>query len=99
MFTLHEEKYKSFFIQLQRLNQMYNEKYFIKVVNSFLERLSKEFHFVFEQIQVHLFLYIIQKNHFFEVLNNSCSCKCGHGYFDDISHVHSFVNTTLPNKH
>ena len=47
MFTLHEEKYKSFFIQLQRLNQMYNEKYFIKVVNSFLERLSKEFHFVF----------------------------------------------------
>jgi hypothetical protein len=46
-----------------------------------------------------LFLYVIQRNQFFKVPNNSYSCKCGRGHFDDISHVHSFEDTTLPNKH
>ena len=88
-----------FFIQLQRLIQTYNVKYFIKVVNGFVEELSQKFHLVFYKIQVYLFLYIIQINHFFEVPNNSCSCKCGRVHFDDISHVHSFEDTALPNKH
>jgi hypothetical protein len=88
-----------FFIQLQRLNQTYNVEYFMKIVNNFVEGLCKKCHLVFEKIQVHLFLYVIQRNHFFEVPNNYYSCKCGRGHFDDISHVHSFEDTTLPNEH
>ena len=88
-----------FFTQLQRLNQTYNEKYFMKVINNFVEGLSQKCHLVFEKIQVYLFLYIIQLNHFFEIPNNSCFCKCGRGHFDDISHVHSFENKILRNKH
>ena len=55
-------------IELQRLNQTDNEKYFMKIVNSFVEGLSEKFYSVFEKIHVHLFLYIIQRNHFLKYL-------------------------------
>ena len=40
----------------------------MKVVNNFVEGLSQKSHLVFEKIQVHLFLYIIQGTFFWKYL-------------------------------